>query len=97
MSRKYKFSDPEGIYFISTATVYWLDIFVRRLYKDIVIERLKYCSKEKGLVINGYVIMSNHIHLLISKKPGEDSFSDIIRDFKKYIAMQIIKLIIDTK
>jgi hypothetical protein len=32
MSRKYKFYNPEGIYFVSFATVYWLDVFVREQY-----------------------------------------------------------------
>ena len=93
MSTKYKFRNPEGIYFISTATVYWLDVFTRRLYKDIIIDSLKYCIKEKGLIVYAYVIMSNHIHLLIGKKKTELSFSDIIRDFKKFTAMKLIKAI----
>ncbi len=27
ISRKYKFYNSEGIYFVSFATVYWLDVF----------------------------------------------------------------------
>ncbi len=37
MSRKYKFKNPEGIYFISFATVYWIDVFIRPNYKHILI------------------------------------------------------------
>ncbi len=29
MSRKYKFNNKEGIYFVSVATVYWIDVFIR--------------------------------------------------------------------
>ncbi|MEM6737238.1 MAG: transposase, partial [Bacteroidota bacterium] len=29
MSRKYKFHNKEGLYFISFAVVYWIDVFVR--------------------------------------------------------------------
>ena len=32
MSRKYKFNNKEGIYFISFATVYWIDVFIRESY-----------------------------------------------------------------
>src|SRR5476651_2201388 len=32
MSRNYKFHNPEGLYFISFATVFWVDVFVRRIY-----------------------------------------------------------------
>ena len=40
MSRNYKFHNPEGLYFISFATVFWVDVFVRRLYFDCVVESL---------------------------------------------------------
>ena len=43
MSRKYKFHKPEGIYFVSFATVNWIDVFSRRLYKDILVESINYC------------------------------------------------------
>jgi REP element-mobilizing transposase RayT len=38
MSRSYKFHDPEGTYFITFATVEWVDVFTRRTYKDILVE-----------------------------------------------------------
>ena len=50
MSRKYKFHNEAGLYFVTMATVYWLDIFTRRIYKDIIIDSMEYCKKEKGLI-----------------------------------------------
>ncbi len=41
--------NPTGIYFISIATVEWVDVFRRKEYVDIVLERLRHCQKEKGL------------------------------------------------
>ncbi len=38
MSTKYKFLDPEGIYFVSFATVGWVDIFTRIEYKEIFVD-----------------------------------------------------------
>jgi hypothetical protein len=32
MSRKYKFADKSGAYFISFATVNWIDVFTRDAY-----------------------------------------------------------------
>ncbi|MDA3817587.1 MAG: hypothetical protein PF486_09435 [Prolixibacteraceae bacterium] len=37
MSRKYKFRDLGGVYFITFGTVYWIDVFSRPVYKDILI------------------------------------------------------------
>ena len=93
MSRKYKFTDSEGVYFVSTAVVYWIDVFTRTEYKDTLLNSFKHCQEEKGLVIYAYVIMSNHFHLLIGKENTENTFSDIIRDLKKYTAMHLIKSI----
>ena len=93
MSSKYKFHNPNGLYFISTAVVYWIDVFTRREYKDIVIDSLKHCIEEKGLNVYAYVIMSNHIHLIIGRKESGNQLSNILRDFKKFTAMQLIKAI----
>lgn len=52
MSRNYKFHNPEGLYFISFAVVGWLDVFTRNEYKDLFLESLEYCQKNKGLEIH---------------------------------------------
>jgi len=38
MSRKYKFHDNDKLYFISFATVHWIDVFVREEYMKIVLD-----------------------------------------------------------
>ena len=38
MSRKYKFHNKEGLYFVSFATVYWIGVLTRPLYCDILVE-----------------------------------------------------------
>ena len=38
MSRNYKIRDQEKLYFISFATVNWIDVFIRREYKDIIVD-----------------------------------------------------------
>jgi len=91
MSRNYKFYDPDGLYFVTSTVIHWIDVFTRSVYKDIIVDSLDYCVANKGLVIHAYVIMSNHIHLIISKTSNDINFSDIMRDFKKFTAMHIIK------
>ena len=89
MSEKYKFIDPEGIYYVSPTIVYWIDLFTRKEFKYLVINSLKYCQKQKGLVVHAYCIMPSHLHLIISTK-GEP-LESIMRDLKKYLAKAIIK------
>ncbi len=92
MSRSYKFHDPGGTYFITFATVEWVDVFTRRAYKDILVESLKHCQEKKGLLLYAWVIMSNHIHLIAAAAEGH-AVPDILRDLKKYTATRILKAI----
>ena len=89
----YKIIDQGGLYYVSFAVVAWVDAFTRKEYRDIVIESLQHCQQEKGLVIYGWCIMSNHVHLIISAK--ENNVSDVLGNFKKYTSKQIIKSIIE--
>ena len=90
MSHRYKIKDQEGLYFLTLTVVGWIDIFSRKKFRDIIIESLKFCKANKGLRIYGYVIMTNHIHLIVSAE-GKDSLSDVIGDFKSFTATTILK------
>jgi putative transposase len=87
----YKIRNKEGIHFISFAVVEWVDVFTRKEYRDIVVDSLKYCQQARGLQIYSWCIMSNHVHLIVSAK--QNDLSDILRDFKKYTAKEIIRAI----
>ena len=88
----YKICDQNGLYYLTFSTVEWIDVFTRKRYKDIVVESLKYCQKEKGLELFSWVLMSNHIHLIARAKENY-KLSDILRDFKKHTSKQVIKSI----
>lgn len=88
MKEGYTIKDQERPHFITCTVVDWIDIFSRKIYKDIVISSLQYCIKEKGMILFGYVIMSNHIHLIVQSKNG--LLSDLIRDFKKFTSKTIV-------
>lgn len=92
MSTKYKASNPDGAYFITITTVEWVDLFTRSNHKDLIIESLKHCQKEKGLEIYAYVLMPSHLHMLCRAVEGF-KLSDIMRDFKKYTANMLIRQI----
>lgn len=91
MSRKYKFGEKQGAYFISFATVYWIDVFTRDEYFSSITESLDYCRKNKGMELYGYCIMPSHIHLIF--RSSLDDPSGLIRDFKGYTAKKILKQI----
>ena len=88
MSTRYKFGDSEYAHLITFAVINWIDALRRPLYKDIVLESLRYSQKEKELKLHAWVIMSNHVHFIASASNGE-RLGDIMRDLKKYTSKQI--------
>lgn len=91
MSTGYKIAEKDGLYYLTFQIVGWVDIFTRKIYRDIAIESVKYCQQNKGLSIFAYVIMSNHIHLLAQSK--YDDLSGTIRDFKNYTSKKFLEVI----
>ncbi len=68
----YKIRNKEGIHFVTFAVVEWVDVFT-------VLDSIRYCQQEKGLILYGWCPMSNHIHLVVSA--AEHNTSDVLRDF----------------
>ena len=93
MSRKYKFHEKEGAYFVSFATVNWIDVFTRELYFSIMTESLDHCRKNKGMEIYGYCIMPSHVHLIFRSALGDPS--GLMRDLKGFTSRKIMKTIQD--
>ena len=89
MSTGYQIQDQHAMYFITSTVVDWVDVFTRQRYRDIVIGSMNFCCENRGLKIYGYVIMSNHIHLIVSSEAG--ILSDTLRDFKRFTATNIIE------
>jgi REP element-mobilizing transposase RayT len=92
MSRNYKFHNPDGLYFVSFAVIDWLDVFTRNEYKDLVIESLAFCQKEKGMEIVAWCIMTNHVHLIFRSVKGQHP-SLLLGDFKRFTSKSIVKAI----
>ena len=92
MATRYRFGDNENAHFVTFAVVNWIDVFSRECYKEILTESLRFCINEKGLILHAWVIMTNHVHLIISCKEGFKP-ADVLRDLKKFTAKTIIKTI----
>jgi len=86
MGRKYLIRDQNNLYFISFATIHWIDIFTRRLYKDIFTESLLYCIENKGMELYAWCIMSNHLQLIAGT--NFNPIQDILRVTRPTIGLQ---------
>lgn len=87
----HRISDQHALHFVTFTIVEWIDVFTRRVYRDIVLDSLRYCQANKGLHVHAWVIMSNHVHAILST-PGTE-LSDVIRDFKGHTSKAIVKAV----
>ena len=77
-------------HFLTITIIEWIDIFTKPQYFQIIIDSLKYCRENKGLLLYEFVIMANHLHL-IARAKEENKLSQIISDFKKHTTREILK------
>ncbi len=83
--------DPMSAYFLTFTVVDWVDVFTRKIYRDILIDAFTYCRNFKGMQVWAYVIMSNHVHCILSSKTN--NLPGILRDFKRHTASTILEAI----
>lgn len=91
MSRKYRhYPDGNYIYFITSAVVEWIPLFLSHRYFNILTDAFAYCRNNKGLRVHAYVLMPNHFHLIASSEP-QAALPDIIRDLKRYTSREVTR------
>lgn len=90
MARKYAIRDQEKFYFVTFTVVHWIDIFIRDEYRNVFINSIKYCQKEKGLLLGAWCLMTSHAHLIVGTS-GENKLEDIIWDLKSFTSRHIRK------
>jgi REP element-mobilizing transposase RayT len=88
-SDQYFIRNQNEIHFLTMTVVDWVDVFTRKEHKLRITDSLRYCQQQKGLIIYGWCLMSNHLHLLAAANEGFH-LSDILRDFKKFTSKQIV-------
>jgi len=92
MATRYRFGDSSIPHFITYSVVEWVDALSRPVYKDIVVKSLQHCISQKGLILHAWVIMNNHVHLVVSASGGY-KLENIIRDHKKFTATALLDAI----
>ncbi len=83
---RYQIVDSSYPYFVTCTILHWIPVFTRPQTVGMVIESLKYLQKDANLKIYSYVILENHLHLIVKSK---DIAKDLAR-FKSFTARSII-------
>jgi putative transposase len=74
----------------------WLPLLAVKGVYPLLLNSLNYCMDKYEAKLFGYVLMPNHIHLLLHFETG-NSRCPFMRDFKKYTSTQIRKKVADSE
>ncbi len=84
---RYRFFPGDTLpYFITATTVSWLPLFSNPAIAGIIFDSLAFLQREKRMVIYAYVLMENHLHLVVAA----GDLSKEVANFKSFTARQSI-------
>lgn len=90
MSTHTQHLEDHSFYFITFTCHKWLNLFEEVNIYDYLhfwFDKLE----EQKCILNGYVIMPNHLHLVLYYKNEKKSLNRIIADSKRFLAYEIVK------
>lgn len=82
----------EQCFFVTTTCHNWLKLLASDTACDIVTGSLNFLTSKYQCHILGYVIMPNHLHLILYF-PNENKLSEFMRDFKKFTSVKLRQLV----
>lgn len=79
-------------YFITSTVNSWIRLFDRPEFVQVVLDSLAFLIAERRIKLNGYAIMPNNLHLILSVADFYD-LPSFLRDFHKFTSQQILKIL----
>ncbi|MBN8569840.1 MAG: transposase [Ignavibacteria bacterium] len=87
MRSRNKIYNSDGIYFVTSTIVDWIEIFNSREDYQILIDAINYNIRNKNFKVYAYVLMKNHFHIICTG----DNLSNILSSIKSFSAKKILK------
>ena len=88
----YRIKNQSNRFYLTLTVDRWIDVFSRQVFRDVLIDSLRYCRKERGVGFYAWLVLTNHIHLIAAcNRPY--LMLDFLRDFKKFTSKEIFRLI----
>jgi len=93
MYERWSESGPkETCRFITLRTVDSIDVFVRPVYKQVIVHSLNHFIASKGLVVYAWCLMTHHLHLLACTR-GAASLEELETAYKTFTSAKILEAI----
>ena len=91
-----KFNDTSYAHFVTSRTYENRPYFKNEEFSNILLKEIRFYSEKYGFIVMGYVVMPNHVHLLLWWDKEERptlTVSKIMQGIKAGTAMRIIRLL----
>ena len=82
----YSIRETQAPHFLTCTVINWIPVFTRPQTVDIILNALQYRQQHNGWKVYGYVILENHLHLVVQ---ADDLLAELPL-FKSYTARQLI-------
>jgi REP element-mobilizing transposase RayT len=93
MSREINnFPGKQACYFLTFNTVDSVDIFIRPVYKQIIVHSLNHFIDHKGLTVFAWCLMTNHLHLLVQARENS-VVAELEKEYKSFTTQKILEAI----
>jgi len=82
--------EQHGCCYLTLNVVDWIEIFIRPVYKQVIVESINYFIEKKGLTVYAWCLMTNHLHLMAQANQGF-GLSSLVNDLKKFTSRLILE------
>ena len=80
----------DGIYFITITCHKWIPLIGKTNSYDVIYKWFDFLKSKRHFILD-YVLMPNHLHVLIGFRNSDKSINKIVGDGKRFIAYEIVK------
>ena len=86
---RYKIYELTHPHFVTCTVLHWLPLFTNPQSVQILLNSLSHLQKTDNLKIYAYVILENHLHLVVQS----DDLRRTLQKFKSYTAYELLELL----
>jgi len=86
---RYKVYEPTHPHFVTCTVLHWIPLFTRQESVQIIIDCLKFLQEKDNLKLYAYVILENHLHMIVQS----DNIEKSMKSFKQYTAKKLLALL----
>lgn len=82
--------DGHGCYLVTLETIGQIDLFVRPVYKQIIVHSLNHFIDNKGFIVYGWCLMSNRLYVVCQVQKNV-LLEDVRKSFEKFTTEKTIE------